>query len=475
MSIARRSFLTTLFGAFSARQVLSKGFDGDNDSYPRLVQGPMLGALGPDEATIWTRVNGKYPVEIEIDTDRRFKNPIIASQMLAKPKHDFVTVHKIRGLKSGQTYYYRVKVNHGDHLGAWARLVPDMAYMPPFKLKTAPALGKKTRFRMAFGSCARLQADARQQIWDAVALWEPDLFFWLGDNVYSDSESPVILAGQYRQQRSVVSLQKILRSVPQLAIWDDHDYGRNNHDRTNPMKKASLDVFRHYWANPSYGLPGTPGVFFSYHYGGVDFFCLDGRYYRDPDKDTDTADKTMLGSAQKAWLKDQLAKSNAPFKVLISGSGWSSAGGPGDDSWSGFMTERNELFDYIRDHDITGVFLLSGDTHVGEINAIPWSEQGGYDFYDLVSSPLAQNTSQEYLCQQPEVRMRTPYSGSTNFGIIDFDLTSGVPSLEFKLVNVQGGAVWEPLVLRADELVNGARTWESKIDSNGVKKWQCEE
>jgi len=424
----------------------------------------MLGCVGPEGVAIWARANGHHEVSVQLDTDRYFRNPVLASRVIARPENDFVTVHNIDSLASNKYYYYRVLVNEGRHLGSWARRVPDLAYLPPFGFKTAPAADTRVKFRLAFGSCARVQSDATQPIWDAVAMWRPDLFFWLGDNVYGDSASAGILAGQYRQQRAVPSMQKIIRSIPQLAIWDDHDYGYNDTDGTYPFKKESLEVFKRYWVNPAYGLPDVPGVFFKYRYAGVDFFFLDGRYYRDPNSKKDNVGKTMLGAAQKAWLKKGLKESVAPFKFLISGSGWSGAGGHGNDSWSSFLTERDEIFNFIRDNGISGVVLLSGDTHVGELNVIPWSGQGGYDFYDLVSSPLAQNTGQSFLNQKPEMRARTPYSGSTNFGVIDFDMTADVTSLEFKLVTVQGGSVWRPLRLQGDELVNGAVTWKSRVN-----------
>lgn len=463
MLISKRAFLFASASYFATARVGAFASGFDDMSYPHLVQGPMLGAVTPTEALIWTRANGEYEVEIRVDTDPLFKHPFVASRQLAKSENDFVTVHSINGLKENTNYYYRVFLNRGKALGQWARQLPDLSFLPPFNLKTAPALGSKTKFRLAFGSCARLQGDPIQPIWNAVSLWKPDLFFWLGDNIYSDSKNPEIIAGQYRQQRAVSSMQKVSRTVPQLAIWDDHDYGRNDYDRANPIREESLDVFKRYWANPHYGLTNTPGVFFSYTYGGVDFFFLDGRYYRDSGEQPNNNNKTMLGSEQKEWLKKELLKSTAPFKFLICGTGWSNVGGQDLDSWSSFLNERNEILDFIRDEGIGGVVLLSGDTHYGELNAIPWSEKGGYDFYNFVSSPLAQATSNKFLGRNPEVRIRTPYSGTTNFGVIDFDMTTDEPVLTFNLIGVHGGAVWEPLILKASELTNGVMTWENKI------------
>ncbi|MCH2153683.1 MAG: hypothetical protein MK089_10120, partial [Phycisphaerales bacterium] len=40
--------------------------------------------------------------------------------------------------------------------------------------------------RVAFGSCANHEIP--QPIWEAVASWAPDVFVFLGDNVYGDTE-----------------------------------------------------------------------------------------------------------------------------------------------------------------------------------------------------------------------------------------------------------------------------------------------
>jgi alkaline phosphatase D len=250
--------------------------------------------------------------------------------------------------------------------------------------------------------------------------------------------------------------------VSHLAVWDDHDFALNNHDRENPIKHEALDVFKDYWPNPSYGLPDTPGVFFTYSYGKVDFFFLDGRFYRDPNDDPDTPEKTMLGTAQFEWLKDELAASDAIFKVIVSGSGFSKAKGPGGDSWAAFLHERDRLFDFIRDVEITGVVLATGDSHIGELNVIPWSENGGYDYYDLVSSPLAQRNPDSWLHRRPERRIRPVYFKGSSVGVIDF-IFDDEPRLMYRIIDIHGRNVWEPFVVRADELVNGVVSWPEKV------------
>ena len=91
-----------------------------------------------------------------------------------------------------------------------------------------------------------------------------------------------------------------------------------------------------------------------------DFFFLDVRTYRDPNQEPDGPDKTMLGACQMGWLKEQLLASDAPFKVLASGSGWSRAKGSGGDSWAAFLNERDAFFQWLFESGIEGVAIKRG-------------------------------------------------------------------------------------------------------------------
>ncbi len=430
--------------------------DASNSGSPRFMQGPMIGAVTPGGVTIWLRASGPYDCQIEYGEDPALKDATITPAESARKADDYTVRVGITDLRPDTRYYYRPLVH-----GRAGKYLRDEL---PYHFTTAPAAGTATRFRVAFGSCSRVKESRTQPIWRFVEEQEPDLFFHLGDYVYGDTLDPDILAEEYQFQRDVELLRLFQRKTPQLATWDDHEYGLNDHDRTSPMREDGMRIFKQYWANPSYGLPDTPGVFFNYQYGGVDFFFLDVRYHRDPNVQPDTPEKTMLGAGQLGWLKDELLKSEAPFKVLISGSGWTKAKGFGGDSWASFMHERDALFDFIRDNKVNGVILLSGDTHVGELNAIPWSDKGGYDFYDLVSSPLAQDSAgTERTTRVPELRIRAVYHGLSVFGLIEFDLT-GDPTLRFNLINEYGNFVWRPFEIAASELQNGVQSWPEKTD-----------
>jgi alkaline phosphatase D len=419
--------------------------------YPRLMEGPMVGGVKSDAITLWGRASGEFDIDVEYGTDPDLLEPRRSAPVRVTAETDYTARITLGGLAPGTRYYYRLRVDG----------VPDRYRTTPSWTRTAPA--GAAPFRVAFGSCARHQLDPEQAIFHAIAAAEPDLFFWLGDNIYADTASSWVMAEDYRRQRAIASSQPLLRTVPQLAIWDDHDFGLNNSDRGNPLRETSLAAFRNYWANPASGLPDCPGVFFQYAYGGVDFFFLDGRYHRSPNPDPDGPQKTLLGACQRDWLQTALAASRAPFKVLACGSGWSSEDGPAGDTWGAFLAERDALFDFIRDRRIEGVFCLSGDTHFGEVNCIPWSQRGGYDIYDLVSSPLAQATGTSFLDSEPEMRIRSPWFRTVNFGLLDFRFEPE-PQLQFTLRDARGDRAFAPLTLTAAELRNGVESWRSKID-----------
>lgn len=449
----------TMLKGITATSLLTpelKAIAGDG-RYPKLLLGPMLGPPTPTSANLWAMVNGIFDVVVEYADNDTFVNAKRTAPLKATEENLYIVRPTIIGLTPNTRYSYRFIVNGRGQEGGYP--------LPMGHFKTAPIANAQNDFLVGYGSCANFSYDPVQPVWNAVTAIHPDLFFNLGDNVYCDSFEPFVLDFEYQRQRNVPSYQLVARNIPQLAIWDDHDFGLNDHDRTNPIKENALIAFKRYWANPSYGLPDTPGVFFTYAYGAVDFIFTDGRYYRDPNKNNDTPQKTMLGKVQLEWLKTQLKESKAIFKVLACGSGWSANKGPGGDAWSSFLHERNELFDFIRDEKIEGVVFISGDTHIGEFNCIPWSKRGGYDYYDLVSSPISSRQSNNWLKRNPEIRLRTPpYTQGPNVGMLKFNFKEE-PSMTWWLAKSDGKPTWAPATFKISQLRNGVSSWKTYMDT----------
>lgn len=458
----RRAFLTGAAGAIAAAAPTVSRAEPDWDGYPRLMQGPRVGWTDAETITVWARLSGPYQASLEYAAAPYLRNSRTSQPVRASGDRDFAVVLRADGLTPAQPVYYRVLIDGAPSSVNGGRI---------WRAQTAPAFEFAGRLRVAFGSCARYAVSPKQPVWDGMAGHEPDLFLWLGDNIYGDSLRAESLREEYRRQLSVPNLEPIQSRASQLAIWDDHDFALNDSDRRNPVRDQALAAFRDYWANPAYGLPDAPGVFFRHAFGPLDLFMLDNRYDRSPAEDPDGPEKTALGFAQRQWLFDELRASRAPFKIIASGQGWTEAKGPGQQSWSAYLYERALILDFIRSNRITGVILLSGDTHVAELNAL----RGGTDGYDLiecVSSPLAQETAMSWLNYRPVPRLRQVYSGGPNFGLLDFDLSQADPVVRITVHNTQGDAVWAPLDLRASELQPGRSIWRDKMDETSRRRWE---
>ena len=101
---------------------------------------------------------------------------------------------------------------------------------------------------------------------------------------------------------------------------------------------------------------------------------------------------TMLGRTQKAWLKKQLRRSRATFKVIASPVPWVlKAKGNSLDTWRGFQAEREEIFSHLEKEEIDGVILISADRHRSDLWRI--ERKRGYPLYEFESSRISNITS----------------------------------------------------------------------------------
>ena len=316
-----------------------------------LQLGPMIGHVGPDEARIWVKASGRARLSIRWSLRDDLRKAKTTNGPLLAVDADYMGQAHITGLTPSTRYFYSVLLNGKS---AMARPYPSFV--------TAPPPGAKGKFRFAFGSCVGRKRNSSAAAWDELAArGQNDFLLMLGDNHYADSTEPAKQRAAYYAQRGVAGFRELTRRTPTYGIWDDHDFGPDNSDGTALGKETSLRTFKQFWGNPAYGQPDDPGIYSTFSWGGADFFLLDVRYHRSPNRAPNNRKKTMLGSRQLAWLKRELLASRAALKFIASGSEWQMNGS--NDSWTRFKHERREIFDFIRDNEIQGVILLSGDRH----------------------------------------------------------------------------------------------------------------
>jgi alkaline phosphatase D len=307
-------------------------------------------------------------------------------------------------------------------------------------------------FDVAVGSCAYVNQGIYDRpgkpyggdfrIFETIAAANPDLMIWTGDNTYLrevDWSDPATMNDRYAHTRKLPEMQALLGSTHHYATWDDHDYGPNNSDRSYPLKGAALEIFQRYWANPSYGLPDTPGVFGSFTWNDVEFFLLDDRYHRSPTTAPRDEGKTQWGEAQLSWLIDGLTSSNAPFKVVVNG-GQMLNPNTDHETLARFPQDRERLLNAIAEREIEGVVLLSGDRHFTEMAV--YEPENGYPIYEITVSPLTAGAAGP-VDEENDLRVNgTLVDEMRNYGILSFSGPRTDRTLTVKIYDTDGNRQW---------------------------------
>jgi len=373
------------------------------------VAGPMLGHVTAETATVWMFVPAGSKAELsygmEGDDAKKMVaafEPIADPAVPAQEAGGMPVIAKLDGLQPETAYGYSIQVG-GKSSPLWAGT-----------FRSAAPTGKPGKFRVALTSCMKI--DQPQASWFLLLAQQPDLHLAVGDTQYSDTTQPKIQWQHHLRYRREKEFATVLRQIPTYSLWDDHDYGPNNSDGTAKGKENSLHGWKQIWANPAAGTAEVPGAFYEFSRGEVDFFVVDGRYHRSPDKAPDDEKKRMLGDAQFNWLIEGLKSSKAKFKVIASGSTLQESE---SDGWRIYTFARHRLLDAIKAESISGVMYFSGDVHLSLVRQHHESDRVGYPLIEVISSGIAN-------------------SKTLSFATIDFDTASKDPSVRVRIIHGDG-------------------------------------
>jgi phosphodiesterase/alkaline phosphatase D-like protein len=207
-------------------------------------------------------------------------------------------------------------------------------------------------------------------VFDAIRARDPLFFLVTGDFFYGniDTDSARRFREAYGASLTAPAQAALYRSAPVAYVWDDHDYGPNDGDRTSQSRSTAQRVYRQ--LVPHYLVPaGRIGpIYQAFTVGRVRFILTDLRSERSPSGVPDGPGKTMLGAVQKAWFKRQLvgARENGQLVAWVSTVPWIGAPSAGSDTWAGYATERRELADFIASQG--PLVMLAGDAHMVAID-----------------------------------------------------------------------------------------------------------
>jgi alkaline phosphatase D len=421
--VKRRSFLGHALltpAVFALARLRAAGSSSD-----ALLAGPMLGYGEIAETVVWLQTRRPARAQVRYWKQGEPGKSHLTDEVRTAAASDHIARFVLSGLDFGARYDYEIYLD-GERI--------ERPY--PMTFKTQPMWRWRTdppNFKVAFGSCNYVNDSPfdrpgtpygdSPEVFAAITTFQPDLMLWLGDNCYYREADWLTEAGmryRYAHTRSQEALQPLLAATHHYAIWDDHDYGPNDSDRTYRGKETSLRIFKDYWANPSYGTPETPGVFGRFEWGDVEFFMLDDRYHRSPNAMSEKkADKVMFGDAQMQWLMESLRASEAPFKIVVGGNQMLNPLNTFE-GFNQFPFEQKKLIDFIRNERVSGVLFLSGDRHYSEL--LRRNEPGMYPLYDFTSSSLTAGFAKPapVEVENPSRVPGTLVVEKHNFGVLEF-------------------------------------------------------
>ena len=308
--------------------------------------------------------------------------------------------------------------------------------------------------KILFGSCGH--QDKPIAIFDAINKEQADLFMFLGDNIYGDTEDMAVLAEKYQRLGQKPGFKTLRANTPVIAMWDDHDYGENDAGSDYPQKQQSRQIMLDFWQEPANSARRTraDGIYTSYTYGEgertVKVIMPDLRFNRAPLNQVSattyqlerkparqgpyspSTDKkaSMLGETQWQWLENEL-KSDEKIKIIASSlqlladfTGW--------ESWANYPADRERLFALIKKHKVNGVIIVSGDTHWGELSKY---QQGlDYPLYEMTSSGL----TEKWKDVSPNKYRVGDYTHEVNYGDLSIDWQTTDPRIRIALKGING-------------------------------------
>ena len=346
-----------------ARPYLSRAADR-----PGIGYGLASGDVSTDSAVVCARADRPARMLVECSTLESFKTIIGVASSDALPEHDFTSKVLLQGLPAGQDIFYRVRFEDIGETG-----ISGETQIGHFR--TAPAAqgsrsqGSRSQASISPTSISFVwSGDTAGQGWGidptrggmrtykTMLENRPDFFIHCGDHIYADCPVPTELKlpngetwrnivteeksavahslaqfrGNYKYNLLDDNLRAFHAQVPMLAQWDDHEVTNDwspigsadetgyAEDGTSRLVARARQAFFEFM--PIRAIPEREGrVYRRIGYGPLlDVFLIDMRSYRDStwNKRDDRGDCYILGAAQLAWLKRELAASSATWKVI---------------------------------------------------------------------------------------------------------------------------------------------------------------
>lgn len=425
---------------------------------PVFTHGVASGDVTEDSAVLWTRVDQKTRVAVEVAYNPDFNVIIFDDQRKAKAKTDFTVKFFPDNLPANNTLYYRFQAGGTtSETGTF---------------KTAPIPTTWSDLKLAYSADSdsfHLNPDTftfnNFDVLDAIRGEDPDFFVYLGDTIYADSIIKTEVLGlpasttleqyraDYKQNRSVQALRDLFQATSFITNWDDHEIEDDwdsvtvDLDQFRDARQAFLEYMPLKESSPASGedcADGKDPFMRVFHWGrDVDIITLDERSCRsesaifnclfdaDPGPGVfltpdlaptlppnirllfgglvsefpppgcldaiNNVDRTLLGETQKQALKDTLTNSTAKYKLILNQVAIQQFFAFPYDRWEGYAAERKEILNFIRVNNIENVIFLTTDQHANIMNEVfidRFSDPTPIS-YEAITGPIATFTFEQ--------------------------------------------------------------------------------
>ncbi|GAA2634292.1 alkaline phosphatase D family protein [Actinomadura fulvescens] len=450
-------------------------------SRPRLTNGVQSGDVTAHEAVVWARSDRPARMLVEVSRRPDFRHSHLVRGPVLTPSSDLTGKTFLRGLPSGEELHYRVRLADLDGHTTSAPVAG--------RLRTAPRRRQDISFVWSgdlAGQGWGINPDlGGYRIFKAMNAVDPDFFICSGDLVYSDNplaetvrlpdgrtwrnlvipektkvaETLAEYRGQFRYNLLDAGLQAFNARTPIINQWDDHEVVNNWYPGEildlpqYTEKRVDVLAARARRAMFEYTPISTARkgrVYRRISYGPLlDVFVLDMRTYKDANNANNSPRGQILGAEQLAWLKRELRRSGATWKViaadlplgLVVPDGTAFEGIAQGDGGAPLGREREiaDLLSYAKKHRVRNMVWLTADVHYTAAHYYDPAKAAFQDFdpfWEFVTGPLnagafGPNNLESTFGPQLEFR-RTPPRANTSpaegyqfFGEVDIDGQSG--------------------------------------------------
>ncbi|MCT9076056.1 alkaline phosphatase D family protein [Streptomyces fulvoviolaceus] len=462
---------------------------------PEAGWGVQTGDVTADSGLVWVRSDRPARMIVETSATESFRNPRRWYGPLLGADTDFTGTTRLRGLPSGEQIHYRVLLadpddprRTGEPVTGTFRTVSDRRREGVRFLWSGDLAGQGWGINPDFGGYT---------IYNAMSALDPDFFLCSGDNIYADgpiaataalpdgstwrnitteekskvAETLAEFRGNFRYNLLDDNLRAFNAQVPSIIQWDDHEVRNNWYpgqtilDSDTRYTEKSVDVlaararraFSEYFPISTLRPGAGDGRVYRVLRQGplLDVFVLDMRTYRNANSaDDQTVDpQGILGREQLDWLKRELSRSRAVWKVIASdmplglvvpdtteGKANIEAVAQGDPGAPlGRELQLAELLRHIKHRRITGTVWLTADVHHTSAQHYQPSRAAFTDFepfWEFVSGPLNAGAfpanalddtfgPERVFVKAPTASNVSPAGGYQFFGEVDIDGDSG--------------------------------------------------